>query len=313
MINIKLILSAVPRNHLDLKNFHNLKKIIKYSGFNKVHVLKKNDTSKDLINFTIKKFLLRSKINPSIIDSLIFSSHTREQEMPIFSAFLQKKFKFRNNIFCYDLPNSCSGFTNALIHSHMLIKSGIAKNTLIVCADTHSKISKSKNLFPIIGDGCACIFVEKNNKNIFFYDFGVDGNDNNALRIESKKGKKNLIMDGLKVFEFAIKRVPETINKLIKKSNFKLNKIDYFSFHQPNKSMHNHLIKKLNLKMEKVIYTFQYGNTSSPSIPISFSSRFPNKKINNKKVLLCGFGSGFQWSTVLVNLKNTLIFKIHYL
>ena len=313
MINIKHIVSAVPKNYLNLEHSKKLKKIIRYSGFKRVHILRNNQTPKELINFTISKFFFKTKTDPKNIDALIFSSHTRSEEMPIFSASIQKEFKLRNNIFCYDLPNSCSGFTNALIHSYMLVKSKIAKKILIVCADAHSKITKNVNLTPIIGDGCSCILVENLNKNIFSHDFGVDGNQNNALRIETKNGKKNLVMDGLKVFEFAIKRVPETIKKIVHKSKHKLDRIDYFSFHQPNKTMLSHLLKKLYIKNEKVISTFQYGNTSSPSIPISLSSQFPNKTVNNKKFIFCGFGSGFQWSTVLINLKKTLIYKVYYL
>ena len=66
--------------------------------------------------------------------------------MPIFSASIQNKFSLRNNILCYDLPNSCSGFTNSLVHAYALIASGLAKNLLIICADTHSKITQIKIL-----------------------------------------------------------------------------------------------------------------------------------------------------------------------
>ena len=47
--------------------------------------------------------------------------------MPIFSASIQNKISLRNNILCYDLPNSCSGFTNSLIHAYALVASGLAK------------------------------------------------------------------------------------------------------------------------------------------------------------------------------------------
>ena len=38
----------------------------------------------------------------------------------------------RNNIFCFDLPNSCTGFTNGLIHAYSLIKSGVIKNKILL-------------------------------------------------------------------------------------------------------------------------------------------------------------------------------------
>ena len=199
--------------------------------------------------------------------------------MPIFSASIQNKFSLRNNILCYDLPNSCSGFTNSLVHAYALITSGLAKNLLIICADTHSKISTDKNLKNIIGDACSCIFVEKRVNNSFYYDIGVDGKNNNILQIETKNKNKKLNMDGLKVLEFAIKRVPETISNILKKSKLSLKRIDYYSFHQPNKSILDHLIKKLRLDRDKIISTFDFGNTSSPSIPLALSKIFKDKFI----------------------------------
>ena len=53
-------------------------------------------------------------------------------------------------------------------------------------------------------------------------------------------------MNGIKVFEFALTRVPETFNKIMKK--FK-GKIDFYSFHQPNKTMHDQLVKKIKTRL----------------------------------------------------------------
>ena len=53
----------------------------------------------------------------------------------------------------------------------------------------------------------------------FITIFGVDGKNNDILKIETKNKNKKLNMDGLKVLEFAIKRVPETISNVLKKVN----------------------------------------------------------------------------------------------
>mgnify|MGYP006113419599 CR=1 FL=1 len=321
MINIKFIVSGIPLYSLGKKEIskslgkENYKKIKNYTGFDKIHRLKKTQNTEELIEFTIRKFFKFSKINSKKIDSLLFVSHSRPSEMPIYSATLQNKFNLKNDIFCFDLPNSCSGFTNGLIHSYSLISSKIVKNVLLVCADTHSKSVdfENKNLLPVIADGCSCVFIEKDQKNLFKYDFGVDGNNNKALKIESLKNTKKLQMDGLKVFEFAIKRVPQSINKAIKKNKMKMNDIDLISFHQPNKSIHDHLIKMLQVNKNKIVSSFKFGNTSSPSIPISFSSNFGNKTIINKKALFCGFGAGFLWSTIITKFKKTKISEVFFL
>ena len=76
---------------------------------------------------------------------------------------------------------------------------------------------------------------------------------------------------------------------------------------------HDHLIKKLNIDFKKTIRTFDYGNTSSASIPIALSKNFPNKLIKNKIFLFCGFGVGLSWSTVVTKIHKASISKVHLL
>ena len=147
---------------------------------------------------------------------------------------------------------------------------------------------------------------------VFIYDFGVDGLSNKSLQITTSNSQSKLEMDGIKVFEFAIKRVPKSLNEASEMSKTKIQDIDLVSLHQPNKSIHDHLTKLLKINEKKIISCFKFGNTSCPSIPISISSKFGNKMINNKKVLFCGFGAGFLWSTVITKFNNTLVSKVYF-
>ena len=62
MINIKYIVSAVPKNFLSEEAIINsvgkdsYKKIKNYTGFEKIHRLKSHQNSESLINYTIDKF-----------------------------------------------------------------------------------------------------------------------------------------------------------------------------------------------------------------------------------------------------------------
>lgn len=318
MINLDFIFSSVPKNRISLKNSkyfkkNEVEKLINYTGFKNISRLPKHIDTNTFLFKSIKKFFKVTKTDINKIDGIIFSSHSRENEMPVFSSQIQKKFNFKNKILCFDLPNSCTGFTNGLIHSYSLIKSGVIKNKiLLICADTHSKLvdKNNKNLLPVIGDGCSCILISKK-KNNFYYDFGADGD--NALNISNLNGQKKLIMNGIKVFEFALKRVGKSILNLKRSNKFNFENIDYISLHQPNITILNHLVKKVGLNKKKILSCFDYGNTSSPSIPISICSKLANTNIKNKSFLFSGFGSGFLWSSIImtkINCKVLKIFKI---
>jgi len=312
MIEIKSIFSFVPKNFISKEKLkkklgkNNFRKIHNYTGFKKLHVLKKKQEPAEFFFQSIDKFFKVTKINKNKIDAIIFSSHTRGQEMPIFSAKIQSKFQLRNDIICYDLPGSCSGFTNGLIHSSAFLNSKIADTVLLICADAHSK-NLDKNLIPLIGDGLSCMII-KRKKNITKIDYGVDGSNNEILTIESTT--KKLKMDGIEVFKFAVKRVPETYSNILKKIKCK---IDFYCFHQPNKNIHDHLIRKLNIDFNKVISTFDFGNTSAASIPIAISKNFSNRNIVNKNFLFCGFGAGLTWSTIVTRLHKTYVSKVYFI
>ena len=313
---IKYISSYVPRNNRNFSYFRkklgkNYKRIINYTGFKKIHIIKKNTSIDDFIFKSLNSFIKNNNINKKEIDCLIYSSHTRLNEMPNYSITLQKKLNLSNQILAYDLPNSCSAFTNGLIHSNALLKSGTSKNILLICADFHSTKLKdtNKNLTPVIGDGMSCILIKKDNRNSIKFDYGVDGQNNSILKIE----KNILSMDGIKVFEFASSRVPLTISKVLKKYKNIKSKINYVVLHQPNKSIFENLQKKIDFKIDKFISSYDHGNLSAASIPVNLCKNFPNKKIKKKLFLFVGFGSGLSWSSVIVNLNDTKVNKIIYL
>ena len=87
--------------------------------------------------------------------------------------------------------------------------------------------------------------------------------------------------------------------------------IDYFVFHQANMMMNKMIAKKLNLPIEKVPFSLKnFGNTSSATIPLTIVSELKSQ-IERKQtdLLMCGFGVGLSWGTMLA--KNCEIECLH--
>ena len=66
--------------------------------------------------------------------------------------------------------------------------------------------------------------------------------------------------------------------------------------------MIEYLRKKIGIDKEKFYDNMLLtGNTVSATIPIAFSDALTNGKIvQGNKVLLCGFGVGYSWGAVVV-------------
>jgi 3-oxoacyl-[acyl-carrier-protein] synthase-3 len=73
--------------------------------------------------------------------------------------------------------------------------------------------------------------------------------------------------------------------------------------------MNKMIVKKLKIPTDKVPYSlFNFGNTSSATIPLTIVTNLSNILENEKKQLLCcGFGVGLSWGTVKVTFDKVLI------
>jgi 3-oxoacyl-[acyl-carrier-protein] synthase-3 len=109
-----------------------------------------------------------------------------------------------------------------------------------------------------------------------------------------------LILDGMDVFSFGIKRAPESMDKLLNEFHLDKEQVDYFIFHQANLMMNEVIRKKLQLPVEKVPYSLKdFGNTSSAAIPLTMVTQL-QKELINKHLhhIACGFGVGLSWGSV---------------
>ncbi len=109
-------------------------------------------------------------------------------------------------------------------------------------------------------------------------------------------------MDGPEIFNFTINSVPSAINKCLTKNNCLISDIDYFIFHQANDYMIDYLRKKIQIPKEKFFQNILLtGNTVSSTIPIAYNIALQEGKIKSgNKVLLCGFGVGYSWGAVII-------------
>ena len=108
-------------------------------------------------------------------------------------------------------------------------------------------------------------------------------------------------MNGTNVFSFTLSKIPESIERCLKKNNMNKEDIDYYVFHQANKFILNSLKQKLGIEDEKFIIDLSYGNTTSSTIPIALSRLIKTNKIKKSdNILLCGFGVGLSWAVTII-------------
>ena len=320
-LSIKAIETALPKHSFKISSLKkrnpnwDIKKIIDKTGIEKIWFTKKGQTALDL-GFAASKKILK-KINKKTIDTLIYVTQSPEYFLPTTACILQNKLGLGKDVKAFDINLGCSGFIYALFVASSLAQNNMSKNILIVCSDTYTKYIDDSDRAnkTIFSDGASATLVSRSKKKYFGnFLMGTDGNGYRDLIVErgaSRDGfqsskKARLFMNGSKVFMFTISNIPKNIEKLLKISKIKKEKIKFFFFHQGSKVILNSLRNLLKLPNNKVYNNLRFlGNTVSSTIPFSLKQANKEKKIvNNDLIVLSGFGVGLSWGSCIVKWNN---------
>ncbi len=303
---------------------HEAEKIIKTTGFTHIREVE-NQTSKDLCLVAAKKLISKlSNEEINQIDVVLFVSQTRDFIMPQTSGIIQNELKLKNNIICKDLPMGCSGYIFGLMESYMFISAGM-KSVLLLSGETNTKVisHKDKSLRMVFGDaGTATLIKSINNIDDINFDYGNDGEGfcdlmiksgglRNPVNVDSFKNTEyepgiirsdlDMYMNGISVMNFAINRVPKSINNI---RSIIEEKIERYYLHQANKFMIDYIIKKSKIDSSIVPFSAdKIGNTGPASIPVAICIDFKNGIAPNQAIL-CGFGVGLSWGSCNIDLSK---------
>ena len=133
---------------------------------------------------------------------------------------------------------------------------------------------------------------------------------NFSLSTNDPRKPNNLYMDGIKVFNFALKRAPESINDILSFAHLTIPDIDYFFLHQANKYVIEKICKKANIPLSKAPSDTvgKYGNQGPSSIPSTICDFFTQNNIDSDiTILMCGFGVGLSWASAIVKIKGLVV------
>lgn len=272
------------------------------------------------------------------IDLVLFVSQSPDYFLPATSIILQNRLGISTKAMAFDVNLGCSGYVYGLSIASHFIQSGNIKKVLLLAGDksTISTNYEDKSTFPLFGDaGTATLLEFDETAKSWFFSMASDGKGKDAIIIEHGhsrhpygtiedetkeiepgiiRSKKHLKLNGMEVFNFALKEVAPSIKELLSHAQQDIEKVDYFVFHQANKLINESVRKKLKIEAEKVPLSIDYfGNTSSASIPLTICKELATEAlIENKIYLLSGFGVGFSWATVILNLSGVKTKLLEY-
>lgn len=286
----------------DRFSIDDIKQIVKATGVNTRQVAPEAVSTGDLCTKAASDLLEVLEWEPKSIDGLILITQTPNQLLPATACQIQNKLGLRTSSFAFDVNLGCSAYPYGLWLAGSLMASG-ANRILLLAGDTINKIvdPRDRSTAFLFGDAGTATALEKNGEASWEFILGTDGSGANYLHASIDEFLK---MDGPKVFEFTLQRIPVLLSELDKKIGRPHN---YYLLHQANRFMIEHLRRKCKIPRESFPSNInKFGNTSSASIPLLLTSELGTiDKEKDIRLALIGFGVGFSWAAASITLEDS--------
>ena len=299
-------------------------KVAQKVGVDSRHLAAENETAGDMAEKAAKKLFEEYVIDPKSIDFLMLCTQSPDYFLPSTACVLQDKLGIPTTAGAFDYNLGCSGCIYGMAVAKGLIAAGIAKNVLLLTAETYNKYlhPSDKSNRSIFGDGAAaCLISTEGFAEIGEFSLGTDGSGANNLIVKTGAARQKnmtgefveddeghiwyddyLYMNGGNIFNFTLEAVPAMMKDILAKNKLEKDDINYYVFHQANKFMLNTIRKVCVLPKDKFYVNLaETGNTVSSTVLIGLKDCMNSQIIKpGDKVMVSGFGVGLSWGgTVL--------------
>ena len=282
---------------IDKPNAEIIEKFVEITEIERRRYVDAAQINSDIGAIAAQRALEDSGIDKESLDYIIAATnfgdvdHFGQQSfMPSLSAIIKNKLEIENpKCVNYDMIFGCPGWVEAMILADILIKSGRAKNILVVGSETLSRVTdpydRNKMIFSdgagavvvtatadetvgIIADGTLCY----NGEEICYLE------NSHSLNPEADQNKKYIRMRGRKIYEFALKNVPPAIKDTIDKAGISIEQVDKILIHQANAKMDYAIISRLYklYGIKEIDHSVspmtiqELGNSSVATVPTMF-------------------------------------------
>ena len=277
-------------------------KIFAKTGISARRVADANESALDLAERAARRLFAEYGVCADEIDFLLLCTQSSEYRLPSSACLLQDRLGIPTTAGALAFDHGCSGFIYGLSLAKGLVAGGMAKNVLLVTAETYTKYiaADDKSTRSIFGDGAAATLVDElAASKIGAFSFGTDGSGAEKLIVRDGR----LFMDGPDIFNFTLDVVPKTMDDVLAKNGMTRDDIDLYVFHQANKFMLDTIREVNGLPIGKFYLNLEMtGNTVSSTIPIALKQLENGGRLKSgAKVMLMGFGVGLSWGSTIIS------------
>ena len=266
-----------------------------------------------------RRALEDAALDASELDLIIVGTATPDFFTPSVSCMVQGKLG-ASKAMAFDLSAACSGFVYSVDVADSFIRAGKAKNVLVICAETLSRIIDytDRSTCVIFGDGAAAaVFQASVQEGVLTTYMRANGTLGECLKAQCLPVEDPLAqgpravcdhrflkMAGSDVFRFTASAVPEAIDAVLHQANMTADQIDWFVLHQANVRILQMVTTRYGLDPKKVYVNIdRYGNTSGVSVALCLDEMRKNGQLKaGQHIVISGFGGGLTYGAALIRI-----------
>jgi 3-oxoacyl-[acyl-carrier-protein] synthase-3 len=285
--------------------------IVERTGIRERHIAAPNQATSDLAVAAAQQVLAKRGIAANELDAIIVCTVTPDMLFPSTACLVQDRLG-ASGAWGFDLVAACSGFVYGLTTAAHLIMAGTHRKVLIIGADTMSRIIDytDRSTCILFGDGAGAFLIEPSeNPEEGFIGFlnEIDGSGGQALQmpaggsrvpasLDSVSQRLHFVkQDGQNVFKFAVRKMFELCDQILKKHNLTPDDVKLLIPHQANARIILATAERLGLPRERVIINLdKFGNTVGATIPLATNDAVASGYLKKGDlVLFAAVGAGY--------------------
>lgn len=306
---------------------HDLEKLVETNdewittrtGIKERHIAEEGETTSMMGAKAAEIAIERSGVKKEDIDMVLFATFTPDMPMPASACLAQDILKIPN-AGTLDVQAACTGFIYALGTANAYVASGMARNVLVIAAETLTRFLdwKDRTSCVLFGDGAGAVVVSRaeagDKSELIGFKLGGDGQYANLLYVEAGGSKKPascetvdqgghfIKMAGNSVFKVAVKTMADILAELMVVHNIKPEEVKLLIPHQANLRIITAVAERINFPMERTFVNIdRYANTSAATIPIALDEAAEQGRIKRGDIVaFVAFGGGLTWGAGLM-------------
>jgi 3-oxoacyl-[acyl-carrier-protein] synthase-3 len=291
--------------------------ITRRTGIKERHIAAPDQATSDLAVAAAREALASAGLEASELDAILVATCTPDHTFPATGCLVQAAIGATNAMAC-DLEAACSGFLFGLSYAGGLIVSGMARNVLLIGAETLSRATdySDRRSCILFGDaaGAAVLRPSQNGGEVLYTELGSNGSRPEILRVPAGGSRlpashetvdqhaHYMQLQGREVFKLAVNKLIELMERLPQRTGIRLEDLRMVIPHQSNVRIINSAFERLGLDVSKAYMNMErVGNTSAASIPLAMAEAVAQGHLRRGDLaLLLAFGGGLTWGSILL-------------